>query len=143
MWTMEGMIEDQAERIITLEEEVAILQTKKVCKCGKGEASLSRAGTQEDLLDVDLEYAKEEDSSSSGSYHTPLRVFEEPSHIFRSPISQCLPKDVQTTCGCPVPDIIRIEDDVELIAVPQENERPIPICVEELLRYNMGVQCAS
>ena len=52
-------------------------------------------------------------------------------------------KDVQMTCGCPVPDVIRIEDDVELVAVPQENKRPIPVHVEEPLRYNMGVQCAS
>ena len=38
---------------------------------------------------------------------------------------------------------MRIEDDVELVAVPQENKRPIPICIEELPRYNMGVQHAS
>ena len=45
--------------------------------------------------------------------------------------------------GVPVPDVIRVKDDVELVAIPQENKRPILICVKELLRYNMSVQCAS
>ena len=47
------------------------------------------------------------------------------------------------TCGYPVLDAIRIEDDVELVAVPQENKRLIPVRVEELLRYNTSVQHTS
>ena len=51
--------------------------------------------------------------------------------------------DILTTCGCLVPDIMRIEDNVELVTVPQENKRLVPIHVEEPLRYNVGVQHAS
>ena len=94
MQVMEGMIKDQAERIVALEEVVTIPQTKKVCKCGEGGASSARTGTQEDPLDIDLEYTYEEGSSSGGSYHTPPRAAEEPLCVFGSPVSQHLPEDV-------------------------------------------------
>ena len=74
MQVMEGMIKDHAERIIALEEEAAVLRMKKVCKCGEVEVSSAGSGTQEDLVDIDLEYADEEGSSSGGSFHTPPRV---------------------------------------------------------------------
>ena len=140
MLDLEGTIEGQADCIAELEGEVAILRSRKECKCG-GVAGLALgSGSAEDP--IDLEYADEEDSSLGGSYHTPPRVKEEPLQIIGLPISQHLPEDVQTTCGCPVPNVFRIEDNVKLVTVPQENERLIPICVEELLRYNMGVQHA-
>ena len=141
MLDLEGMIEGQTDHITELEDEVAILRLRKECKCGGVAGSALGSGSAEDP--INLEYADEEDSSLGGSHHTPPRVKEEPLWIVRSPISQHLPEDVQMTCRCPVPDVIRIEDDVELVAVPQENERLIPICVEEPLRYNVGVQCAS
>ena len=89
MQVMEGTIEDQAERVVALEEEDAVLRMKKVCKCGKVEALSAGSGTQEDLVDVNLEYADEEGSSSGGSYHAPPRVAEEPLLVFGSPIT-CL-----------------------------------------------------
>lgn len=58
MQVLEGTIEDQAERIVALEEEVAVLRAKKACKCGEVEASSAGTGTQEDPLGVDLEYAR-------------------------------------------------------------------------------------
>ena len=67
---------------------------------------------------------------------------EEQLLIFGSPVSQTLPMDVSETCGCPVPSVIRIEDDVEMIVVPQENVEPLPVHVEPL-RHNMGTQRAS
>ena len=141
MLDLEGTIEGQANHIMELEEEVTILRSKKECKCGGVAGSMSGSGSAEDP--INLEYADEEDLSSGGSYHTPPRVEEEPLQVIRSPISQHLPEDVQTTCGCPALNIFRIEDGVELVAVPQENERPIPVHIEELPRYNVGVQCAS
>ena len=141
MLDLEGMIEGQADRIAELEEEVTILRSKKECKY-RGVAGLALgSGSAEDP--IDLEYADEEGLSLGGSYHTPPRVKEEPLRVIRSPISQLLPEDVQTTCRCLTPNIFRIEDKVKLVAVPQENEVPIPVHVKELLRYNVGVQCAS
>ena len=141
MLDLEGTIKGQADHIVELEEEVTILRLRKECKCGGTAGSALGSGSAEDP--IDLEYANEEGSSLGGSYHTPPRVGEEMLRVIRSPISQHLPEDVQTTHGCPVPNIFRIEDDVELAAVPQENKVPIPICVEELLRYNIGIQHAS
>ena len=60
-----------------------------------------------------------------------------------SPASQSLSTEVRETCGCPVPSVIRIEDDVEMVAIPQENEEPVPVCVAEPPRYNVGAQRAS
>ena len=140
MLDLKGTIEGQADHIAELEDEVAILRSKE-CKCRGVAGSALGSGSAEDP--INLEYTNEEDSSLGGSYHTPPRVEEEPLRIIRSPISQHLSMDVQATCGCPVPNVFRIKDNVELVAVPQENERPIPVCVEEPPRYNVGVQHAS
>ena len=42
-------------------------------------------------------------------------------------------------CACPVPAIIRIKDNVEMVAVLSGNEEAIPV----LLRYLVGVQHTS
>ena len=62
--------------------------------------------------------------------------------VIGSPVAQSThaPKAL---CACPVPEVIRIVDNVEIVAVPQENEVPIPVHVKESPRYNMGIQCAS
>ena len=119
---------------------VAILRSKE-CKCGGKTGSALGSGSAEDP--INLEYTDKEGLSSGGSYHTPPRVREELLRVIGLPISQHLPEDVQMTCGCPAPNIFRIEGNVELVAVPQENEILIPIHIKELPRYNMGVQCAS
>ena len=126
-------MEGQMERIVLLEEEVATLHWKKACTCregkGKGVAVASTSGDQEDQSEP--EYAEEEEGSSSGvSYHVLLVVPEEPLLVFGSSISQTLPSEVQETCGCPVPAIIAIEDNVEMSMVPRENEEAIPVQVE-------------
>ena len=130
MREMEMKIDGQMERIISLEEEVATLCWKKACMCGegkgKGVAIASTSGDQEDQSE--LEYAEEEEGSSSGvSYHIPLVAPEETLLVFGSPVSQTLPSKVQETCGCPVPTVISIEDDVEMSVVPRENEEAIPV----------------
>ena len=144
MLMMEGQIDSQAERIVALEEELAVLRTKKACKCGEAAMSAVGSGSQEDPLDVDrLEYTKEGESSNR-SYHTPPRVQESPLRIFGSPvISQASPESQEAMCSYPVPSLIRIEDDMEMVAAPRENIEPIPVRVEEPPRYNVGVQCAS
>ena len=145
MEEMESMMEAQGERIIALEEEVAVLRTRKACKCWERNVAASGSGSQEDPIELEeegLEYAEEEGSDSNQSYHTPLRA-EEALLVFGSPVSQTLPAEVRETCGCPIPSVIRIEDDVEMVAVPQENEEPLPVRVEEPPRYNVGSQRAS
>ena len=57
--------------------------------------------------------------------------------------SQAMPADVRETCGCPVPSTVRIEDDVEMVAAPQENNTPIPVWVDELPMFAVGGQRAS
>ena len=146
MREMETKMEGQIERIVSLEGEVTTLRWKKACTCGegkgKGVAVVSTSGDQEDRLE--LEYAEEEEGSSSGvSYHVPLVAPEETLLVFRSPISQTLPSKVQETCGCPVPTIITIEDDVEMTVVPRENEEVIPVQVERLPTYVVGLQQSS
>ena len=74
------------------------------------------------------------------SYHVPLVAPEETLLVFRSPISQTLPSEVQETCGCPVPAIITIKDDVEMSMVPRENKEAIPVQVERLPAYKVGLQ---
>ena len=49
----------------------------------------------------------------------------------------------EALCACPVPEVIRIKDDMEMVAVSQENEVLIPVRVKESPRYNVGVQHAS
>ena len=143
MREMETKIEGQMERIVSLEEEVATLCWKKACTCRegkeKGVAVASTSGDQEDQSE--LEYAEEEEGSSSGaSYHVLLIAPEETLLVFGSPISQTLPSEVQETCGCPVPTIIMIKDDVEMSMVPRENKEAIPVQVERPPAYAMGLQ---
>ena len=144
MQEMEGMIEGQTERIVSLEEEVATLCWRKECKCsetviatGSGEGELS-----------ELEYAKEEEGDDSGSsYHSPMVAQEEvPLLVFGEVLpgdTQSLPVEVQETCGCPVPAVIRIEDNVEMVAAPRENNTPIPVRVDELSSLPVRTQRAS
>ena len=143
MREMETKIEGQMERIVSLEEEVTTLCWKKACTCGEGKGKgvtvASTPGDQEDQSK--LEYAEEEEGSSSGaSYHVPLIAPEETLLVFRSPISQTLPSEVQETCGCPVPAVITIEDDVEMAVVLQENNEAIPVQVEKPPTYTVDLQ---
>ena len=143
---METKMEGQMERIISLEEEVATLRWKEACMCGegkgKGVAVASTSGDQEEQSE--LEYAEEEEgSSSNASYHVPLVAPEETLLVFGSPISQTLPSEVQETCGCPVPAVITIEDDVEMAVILRENEEVIPVQVERLPTYAVGLQRSS
>ena len=95
----------------------------------------------------ELEYAKEEEKDGSdSSYHSPIVAQETPLLVFGEALpgdSQALPVDVQETCGCPVPSTVRIEDDVEMVAAPQENNTPIPVWVDELPMFTVGGQRAS
>ena len=141
---LQGTVEAQGERIMELEEELAILRSKKACKCGEAAVTVIGSGSQEDpikLGEEGLEYTNDEGSDSNQSYHTPPRA-EEALLVFGSPVSHTLPTDVSEVCGCPIPSVIRIEDDVKLVAVPQENTEPLPVCVEPP-RYDMGIQRAS
>ena len=116
-----------------MEEEVATLRWRKECRCsetviatGSGEGESS-----------ELEYAKEEEGDGSeSSYHSPIMAQEEaPLLVFGEVLpgdTQSLPVEVQETCGCLVPTVIRIEDDVEMVAAPRENNTPIPVRVDEL-----------
>ena len=120
----------------------ATLRWKKACTCGegkgKGVAVISTSGDQEDQSE--LEYAEEEEGSSSGtSYHIPLVAPEETLLVFGSPVSQTLPSEVQETCGCPVPTVITIEDNVEMTVVPRENKEVIPVWVERPPTYAVGL----
>ena len=144
MLDLQGTVEAQREHIMELEEELAILQSKRACKCGETTVSVIGSGSQEDPIELGeegLEYAGDEGSDSNQSYHTPPRA-EEALLVFGSPVSQTLPVDVREACGCPIPLVIQIEDDVEMVAVPQENAELLPVCVEPL-RYDMGIQHAS
>ena len=74
------------------------------------------------------------------SYHVPLIAPKETLLVFGSLISQTLPSEVQETCGCPVPAVIMIEDDVEMAVVLRENKEAIPVQVERLPAYTVGLQ---
>ena len=144
MLDLQGTVEAQGERIVELEEELAILQSKKACKCGETAVTIVGSGSQEDPIELGeegLEYADDEGSDSNQSYHTPPRA-EEALLVFGSLVSHTLPTDVSETCGCPIPSVIRIEDDIKMVAIPQENAEPLPVCVEPP-RYDVGIQCAS
>ena len=144
MLDLQGTVEAQGERIMELEEELAILWSKKACKCGETAVTIVGSGSQEDPIELGeegLEYADDEGSDSNRSYHTPPRA-EEALLVFRSPVPHTLPTDVSEVCGCPIPSVIQIEDDVELVTVPQENAKPLPVCVEPP-RYDVGIQRAS
>ena len=128
MQEMEATIEGQTERIILLEEEVATLRWRKECKCSETVIATG-SGESESL---ELEYAEEEEGDGSGSsYHSPTVAQEEvPLLVFGEVLpgdTQSLPVEVQETCGCPVPAIIRIEDNVEMVAASRENNTPIPV----------------
>ena len=144
MLDLQGTVEAQGERIVELEEELAILQSKKACKCGEATVTVIGSGSQEDPIELreeGLEYANDEGSDSNQSYHTPPRA-EEALLIFGSLVSHTLPTDISETCGCPIPSVIQIEDEVEMVAVPQENAEPLLVRVEPP-RYNVGIQRAS
>ena len=128
MQEMEATIEGQTERIVSLEEEVATLRWRKECKCSETVIATG-SGEGESL---ELEYAEEEEGDDSGlSYHSPTVAQEEvPLLVFGEVLpgdTQSLPVEVQETCGCPIPAIIRIEDDVEMVAALRENNTPIPV----------------
>ena len=94
------------------------------------------SGSQEDP--VTLEYAEDEGSNSGSSYHSLIMAQEKLLLVIGSPVSQS-PDVPEALCACPVPAIIRIEDDVEMTTMPSENEEAIPV----LPRYLVGSQCAS
>ena len=58
-------------------------------------------------------------------------------------ISQTLPSEVQETCGCPVPTVIMIEDNVEMSMVLRENKEAIPVQVGRLSTCAVGLQQSS
>ena len=95
----------------------------------------------------ELEYADGgEEVGSDLSYHSPIVAQETPLLVFSEVLpgdSQTLPADVQETCGCPVPSLVRIEDDIKMVAAPQENNTPIPVRVDELPMFVVGGQHAS
>ena len=133
---MEDLMEDQVMKIIGLEEEVAILRSRKACTCGERVMMMSGSGSQEDPLT--LEYAEDEGSNSGSSYHSPIIAQEEPLLVIGSPVAQS-PDVPEVLCACPVPEVIRIMDDMEMTAAPSENEEAIPV----LPRYSVGSQHAS
>ena len=91
----------------------------------------------------ELEYAEEERDDSGSSYHSPTVAQEEvPLLVFGEVLpgdTQSLPVEVQETCGCLVPAVIRIRNDVEMVAAPRENHTPIPV----LLRHTVHNPRAS
>ena len=77
---METKMEGQMERIISLEEEVAMLRWKKACGCGegKGKGVTITSSSRDQEEQSELDYAEEEEESNSGaSYHVPLIAPEE------------------------------------------------------------------
>ena len=140
MLDLEGTIEGQADHIMELEEEVTILRLRKACTYGERVVMMSGSGSQEDPLT--LEYAEDKGLNSGSSYHSHIMAQEELLLVIGSPVAQSI--DVlKASCACPVPEVIRIADNVEMIVVPQENEIPIPVHVEEPPRYNVGIQHTS
>ena len=133
---MEDLMEDQAMKIIGLEEEVTILRSRKACTCGERVMMMSGSRSQEDLLT--LEYAEDEGSNSGSSYHLPIMTQEELLLVIGSSVAQS-PDVPKVSCACPVPEVIRITNDVEMTAAPSENEEAISVP----LRYSVGSQCTS
>ena len=140
MQEMETTIEGQMERIVSLEEEVATLRWRKACTCGEeGKETVIATGSGEGE-ESELEYV-EEVASSSSSYHSPIVAQETPLLVFGEVLpgdSQSLPTEVRETCGCPVPAVIRIEDDVEMVAAPMESNTPIPVLPRYTVRSQRG-----
>ena len=133
---MEDLMEDQVMKVAGLEEEVAVLRSRKACTCGERVVMMSGSGSQEDPLT--LEHAEDEGSNSGSSYHSPIMAQEELLLVIGSPVAQS-PDVPKASCACPVPEIIRIADDMEMTVAPSENEEAILI----LPRYLVGSQCAS
>ena len=104
--------------------------------CGERVMTTSGSGSQEDP--VTLEYAEDEGSNSGSSYHSPIMAQEELLCVIGSPVSQS-PDMPKVLCACPVPAAIRLEDNVEMTAVPSENKEVIPVPP----RYLVGSQHAS
>ena len=127
MQEIEATIEGQTERIVSLEEEVATLRWRKECKCSE---TVIATGSGEGKSS-ELEYVEEEEDGSSSSYHSPTVAQEEvPLLVFGEVLpgdTQSLLVEVQEICGCPIPTVTRIEDDVEMVAAPRENNTPIPV----------------
>ena len=136
MLDLEGTIEGQANCIAELEEEVTILRLKKECKCGGATGSVLGSGSAEDP--INLEYTEDEGSNSRLSYHLPIMAQEELLLVIGSPVAQS-PDVPKASCACPIPEVIRIADDMEMTAVPSENEEAIPVPP----RYLVGNQHAS
>ena len=115
-----------------------------MCGEGKGKGVTVGSTSRDQEEHSKLEYAEEEEGSSSGaSYHVPLVAPEETLLVFGSPISQTLPSEVQETCGCPIPAVITIEDDAEMSVVLREDKEPISVQVERLPAYTVGLQRSS
>ena len=110
---LEDLMEDQAMKIIGLEEEVTVLRSRKACMCGERVVTMSGSGSQEDP--VTLEYAEDKGSNSGLSYHSPIMAQEELLLVVGSPASQS-PDMPEALCACLVPAVIRLEDNVEMTA---------------------------
>ena len=99
--------------------------------CGeeKGKGIAIASGSRDQEEQSELEYAEEEEGSSSkASCHVLFVTPEETLLVFGSPVSQTLLSKVQETYGCPIPAIVTIEDDMEMAMVPRENKEAIPVC---------------
>ena len=137
MQELEDTIKGQTERIVSLEEEVATLRWRKECRCSETVIAMGSGEGEES----ELEYVEEVVSSSS-SYHSPTVAQEEVPLLFFGKVlprdSQSLPIEVQEMCGCPVPAVIRVEDDVEMVVAPTENHTPIPVPPRYTVRSQRG-----
>ena len=147
MQEIEATIEGQAERIMSLEEEMATQHWKKACTCGEeGKKTVIVTGSGEEES-LELEYAEEgEEVSSDLSYQSPIVAQEAPLLVFgevRLGDSQMLPTEVQETCSCSIPAVVRIKDNVKMVAVPRENNTPIPVWVDEFPMFMVGGQHTS
>ena len=128
-------------------DDILTLYWRKACVCGEeGKQTVITTGSGEDESS-ELEYAEEEEGDGSGSsYHSPIVAQETPLLVFGEVLpgdSQALPVDVQETCGCPVPDVVRIKDDVKMVTALRENNTPIPVRVDELPSFSVRTPRAS
>ena len=53
MLDLQGTVEAQGDRIMELEEELAVLWSKKACKCGETAVAVVGSGSQEDPIKLD------------------------------------------------------------------------------------------
>ena len=110
--------------------------------CSYWKETVIATGSGEDDAS-ELEYVEEEEVSSDSSYHSPIVASEVPLFVFGSPAETPAPILLPLSCACPVPAVIHLEDDVEMTAVPRENNTLIPVQVERPPRYTVGIQRAS